>query len=1116
MPVKAGQIVINLTLGQAQFFQDLVKAKAGVKDFGAAGKAAAQEVEASATRAGIAVREAGAHTVSSMQATSGALRDLTGRWETNTRAVERFLATTLGLGPALQAAFPIAGGIAVGGMIVDLGSKTAKFFKDVSEAPEKLNTAFRDLNAPMRLANDELHASTDRLLNDIAKMSGHQQNALAVFLDDARIAADHLADALDKDLENVSKLTKEYELGSLKAFITEQAPTSGDTAADEAFRKNIAAINEEGQAFVRAAKTKDDARKAAEYWNKQLLGSLDAEIAKEKALAATRERLQRQYEGKLPAVDLRGPTSFGFNYETQDPSISYTDRQPGALLPPDQTLALTKSRQRLEALNQIRDRISEQAANEAAAAADKDAKAGQDRPYVDRMKALAAQLEDVRAKSLAIGQPQWAQELIRAGGEAIKVITELNKVLEHEGKPKLTQAQGGQVTGALLDIQKAQDQDAWKAKFQASTSAIEERIQVSERLAAAIGKGYEATKQANVEARLMQTLGTNYGDAAWMHKPENQANVAALRAGYGREQDAEHGTQVTEATQKLRDQIELERALIAVQAQGAEAVRKAALETKIRQMERAGATKEEIQAERDLADAQRANANATDLAKLNNEIELQRALIAVQDQGAEAVRKATLEEKILQMQRAGATDEQIQKERELADLQRANTNAADLGKIKERIAATERLTGALLGGAEAERRAALENKYAEMQRAGASPEVISEARRGDDLDHLREVSAEALRTVNAYQSQYQKLTEQIEVLQQIQALEKDNVAVGIALRDLENDRLKLLVDETLKLGTARDGLRAFFLEMQESAKNAAEIVKDTLDSALEKTSGNLAKLLTGQKASWSKEFHDLGEQALKGSIKSGLQTGLGQLGKIWAPAGKIAANLGLGKPDGSTEPLALWVRLANASGANGPIGPPHLNPNGPPDDPSDPERGPTQDDNASPWTFDDPGPPILRRRPDLAPLGTDPESGRPTLMKGGSGVFGALAMLMGGFGGLGGGGGGGGEGIPDVSSSIDFGGFLADGGGVDPGKGYWVGDAGEPEWFNPGRSGTVTPLSKMPGGGDTHVYNIDARNADLGASNRIHRALEATHAAAVANGVRANAERSRRTPQRKR
>ena len=90
MPVKAGQIVVNLTLGQAQFFMDLAKAKVGIKDFGAVGKAAAQEVEASATRAAIAMREAGAHTVSSVQATSGALRTLEGNFGNNIRAVELF------------------------------------------------------------------------------------------------------------------------------------------------------------------------------------------------------------------------------------------------------------------------------------------------------------------------------------------------------------------------------------------------------------------------------------------------------------------------------------------------------------------------------------------------------------------------------------------------------------------------------------------------------------------------------------------------------------------------------------------------------------------------------------------------------------------------------------------------------------------------------------------------------------------------------------------------------------------------------------------------------------------------------------------------------------------
>jgi hypothetical protein len=105
----------------------------------------------------------------------------------------------------------------------------------------------------------------------------------------------------------------------------------------------------------------------------------------------------------------------------------------------------------------------------------------------------------------------------------------------------------------------------------------------------------------------------------------------------------------------------------------------------------------------------------------------------------------------------------------------------------------------------------------------------------------------------------------------------------------------------------------------------------------------------------------------------------------------------------------------------------------------------------------------------------------------------------------------GGDGLTEaVSSSVKF---LATGGDVDPGKGYVVGDGGEPEFFSPKVSGTITPMSKM-GGGD-HVYNIDARGAALGVENRIARSIDAAHSSAVSTSVRANHERQSRTPQRK-
>ena len=97
-----------------------------------------------------------------------------------------------------------------------------------------------------------------------------------------------------------------------------------------------------------------------------------------------------------------------------------------------------------------------------------------------------------------------------------------------------------------------------------------------------------------------------------------------------------------------------------------------------------------------------------------------------------------------------------------------------------------------------------------------------------------------------------------------------------------------------------------------------------------------------------------------------------------------------------------------------------------------------------------------------------------------------------------------------VSSSITF---MAGGGDVDPGGAYVVGEH-EPEFFSPRTAGTITPASKIGGSSTTTINHIDARGADLGAANRISRALEATHQSAVATAVRANAQRSWRVPQR--
>src|SRR5271155_4570457 len=97
---KAYRLVVTLEAGTQKFFTDMKAAGVTIKEF---------------ERAGASM---GHGAVSSMQASSAAARELGGAIPI--RAAERFLAVTLGLGPALAKAFPLFGLVAMGGMLTEM------------------------------------------------------------------------------------------------------------------------------------------------------------------------------------------------------------------------------------------------------------------------------------------------------------------------------------------------------------------------------------------------------------------------------------------------------------------------------------------------------------------------------------------------------------------------------------------------------------------------------------------------------------------------------------------------------------------------------------------------------------------------------------------------------------------------------------------------------------------------------------------------------------------------------------------------------------------------------------------------------------------------------------
>jgi hypothetical protein len=961
MSRKAGVISINLNAGTAKFMADMDAANAKIGQFGTAATGNS--------------RAAGAE-----------LKALEGKFPI--RAAAAFLASIQGLGPVVKAGFPVVGAIALGGVLVDTTEKIYKFFKAMQDAPERNAAAFRGLTSDLHLTNDELRVANDRLENEIAKLEGHHQNTVKLTLDEIRAAADKLAKSLNTDLENLNKLLAANHVtgifgggtGDIKKLMGGESGFGGVGA-------RVAEILEEGNRKIASAKTTPEALSARTAAmaaaNRELAAALE-EVNKK---LAAREAMQK---GGVP---IPGRPHAVTGTSNQRVPIEQLRRSRLALMEAQDFIPLSLSSVDLTAK---RDKDAAARAN-----------AQQDRPFEDRMKQLGAEIEAVKAKLEAIGKPEAAQIIAKAFGAAQKAIEETNKALERHNS-HLTEQQKGHIRAKELTLATAEVETEWRTKLAASTSSIADRIRSQELLTAAIGKGYEATRSANVETRIMQQLRQHFDDPAWMKK--HQGEVEGLRTGFTRQFDAEHAEQSAKAVDSLNDQIELERELARVQAQGAEAVRQLAFTVKLRQMEKT------------------------------------------------------------------ATKEQIQAEIELFNEKRTNVNAADVAKINEQAAARQRLTSAILGGAEAERKAALENKYEEIRRAGDQPSGIfgigqkELAERGKDTaDRQGELLAAGLRPAMAAYNQIEEANLRIGAIEKkITDDKKINLYEEIALRDLENQRLQLLAEQSLQLRGVRDGVRAFFLEMQTNAKSAASIVYEAMHSALDRSSSEMANLLSGKKTNFGKAFGDIGHQMLQSSIKSGAQFGLGKFGEHFAPAKKFADALGLNKPDGSSRKLAFWVQLADG-----------ISPDA---------GGKEADSNGS----------KLASTAGAFIHAVSGGGGVGRVLQGIGGIFSKLTDKM-------------------LSKALGnvfgdwFGGARAEGGGVDPGSAYMVGEKG-PEMFVPSSSGRIIPHGA---GGDNHVhYHIDARGADLGVMTRIEQGMRAMHNSAVATSVLAAHDQARRTPAR--
>lgn len=577
--MPAARVSVIFTAGTGQFTADVNKAKATVQDFG---KTA----------------------TSNMVATSAAIRLMEGNVGTNTRALARWLSTVAGIGPILQAAFPIVGLAVFAGAVEMVGEKLHKFFKDMRDAPEKISGGFRELNAPLKVANDELLVTADRLDNSIAKLEGRRQNSLKLELDEARLAADKLEEALQKDLAALNKFltdnnTSWWQRLFGKASTTELKKELGGETGFGGFTGKISGID------------KSDTN--------ALLATYDREIAKIKELTVAAEKLDqaRKARGSLGPLAAASTLYLGLQEAT------------------DQTARLELLRGTAKNLQQERDSIANRTLVTDREKEEKRLEIAAENvrayaPATNALKTLDAQIVEVRAKLSTIGMPEGLRLLAESAANANREIVKVNEELVH-GHTVLTAADTAAIKTAERILTVSRADLLWGEALDANRVRVNERIASLDRLSAAIGRGYQATKEATVQTQVAAEMKDRYADAQY------SSDRAAVTARYSTEFEAQHANQIATTIDHLQQQTNLERTLAVAETQGTRAVQLATLNHRLLQIARENdfeTAQRLTRAEVELFNAQQATATSKELTGINLKVAAMRRLIAAQGEEA--------------------------------------------------------------------------------------------------------------------------------------------------------------------------------------------------------------------------------------------------------------------------------------------------------------------------------------------------------------------------------------------------------------------------------------------------------------------------------------------------
>ncbi|MGA8028356.1 MAG: hypothetical protein WB992_14525 [Bryobacteraceae bacterium] len=449
--------------------------------------------------------------------------------------------------------------------------------------------------------------------------------------------------------------------------------------------------------------------------------------------------------------------------------------------------------------------------------------------------------------------------------------------------------------------------------------------------------------------------------------------------------------------------------------------------------------------------------------------------------------------------------------------------------IQEQIAATVKLMAAqraeLAGGPAPDERGQTAIKIEEIKSKTdwTDPTAAKEATAEIALLELQgkeKMMLEALKLTK--NEQLDQIKDQINLLQladsEIKKYGGDATAVESALLVLEKQRLEVQDKAIDAQGTAMQGMQSFFREMANNTVSAAQEVHDLFKEAFSGFNNEIAKAITGKKPNFAGVFEGLAQNTAKWGLSTLEHKGTTMIKAAGdkdpnSMMGRLSKMLGLdkkdGKPDG-TQGNAFYVKVLpqgasgssqQASGAPTPGGDVNLT--------SDDLAGLNSVD--SDWDNSELAELQNGGAGDSTGIGENFGAGN-IFGDGGSQLTGLFQSI---FGNISGGGGGGF--LSSLLGSL-FGGFRAEGGDVDAGDAYVVGEKGPELWTPPEAGGSITPNGKGAGagGGGNVYYSVDARGANAAdVDMRMQRALIAVHGSAVRTSVAMQREARTRLPRNK-